>query len=182
LEAFQALSLYHEEQSAAGTTRHEFTLPAGDRIHCIDVDAAPSLPPAIHAPQDDERAEESLRRLSGMDRTRDDDGNVRQCPANTIPKRIPALETLLQFPTLQAYFAKPPSTPHAQAQTLSSAAPHEWAAAYSDLENRGGRATFNVWNPFVEQPGEFSLSQLWLTGGTAKGQQTLEAGWHVFPN
>jgi len=64
----------------------------------------------------------------------------------------------------------------------SSAAPHEWAAAYSYVENHGARATFNVWNPFVEQPGEFSLAQLWLLGGTNKGQQTLEAGWHVFPS
>src|SRR5437868_8830774 len=62
--------------------------------------------------------------------------------------------------------------------TLASASPHEWAVAYQNVENRGVRATFNVWNPFVEQPGEFSLSQLWLLGGT----QTLEAGWQVSRN
>ncbi len=155
----------------ASAAQH-FTLPSGDLIHCIDAESHPSLPPSMSAPQDDERAEESTRRLFGMDRTRDDDGNVRQCPANTIPKRIPPIET--------PHVDKAPSP--LQAQTLSSSSPHEWAAAYSYAVNRGGRATFNVWNPFVEQPGEFSLAQLWLLGGTNKGQQTLEAGWHVFPN
>ena len=144
----------------ASAAQH-FTLPSGDRIHCVDADSHPPTPPSMNVPMD----EDSLRPLFGMDRTRDDDGNVRQCPANTIP-------------TLDAHFDKAPLRP----QPLSSSSTHEWAAAYSYAENRGGRATFNVWNPFVEQPGEFSLSQLWLTGGTNKGQQTLEAGWHVFPN
>ena len=96
--------------------------------------------------------EPGVRRLFGMENER--------CPANTIPKRI-SLE---------------------RAQALSTAAPHEWAVAYQNVQARGARATFNVWNPLVEQPGEFSLAQLWLIGGTAKGQQTLEAGWQVFPN
>jgi Neprosin len=64
----------------------------------------------------------------------------------------------------------------------AAAAPHEWAVAYQNVEARGARAVFNVWNPYVEQPGEFSLAQLWLIAGTPKGQQTLEVGWHVFPN
>jgi hypothetical protein len=67
-------------------------------------------------------------------------------------------------------------------QAFASASPHEWAIAYQNVENHGGRATFNVWNPFVEQPGEFSLSQLWLLGGSSRGEQTLEAGWQVSRN
>src|ERR1043166_227448 len=61
------------------------------------------------------------------------------------------------------------------AAATASASPHEWAVAYQDVENRGLRATFNVWNPYVEQPGEFSLSQLWPLGGA----ETLEAGWQA---
>jgi hypothetical protein len=64
------------------------------------------------------------------------------------------------------------------AAATASASPHEWAVAYQNVENHGIRATFNVWNPYVEQPGEFSLSQLWLLGGT----ETLEAGWQVSRN
>ena len=60
----------------------------------------------------------------------------------------------------------------------TAASPHEWATAYQNVDNHGGRATFNVWNPFVEQPGEFSLSQLWVIGGA----QTVEAGWQVSRN
>jgi hypothetical protein len=152
---------------ASAALPHEFTLSTGDRIECIDADSHPPLPPSMN----DDRAEESVQRRFGLDGTRDEEGNARQCPANTIPKRISSLERLA------VSFDKP-----RPAQGTSSASPHEWAAAYRYTENRGGRATFNVWNPFVEQPGEFSLSQLWLLGGTNKGQQTLEAGWHVFPN
>jgi hypothetical protein len=64
------------------------------------------------------------------------------------------------------------------AAATASTSPHEWAVAYQNVESHGIRATFNVWNPYVEQPGEFSLSQLWLLGGT----QTLEAGWQVSRN
>jgi Neprosin len=64
----------------------------------------------------------------------------------------------------------------------AAAAPHEWAVAYQNVQARGARAIFNVWNPYVEAPGEFSLAQLWLIAGTPKGQQTLEVGWHVFPS
>jgi hypothetical protein len=71
-----------------------------------------------------------------------------------------------------------PLLPVLFAVATATASPHEWAVAYQNVENHGGRATFNVWNPFVEQPGEFSLSQLWLLGGT----ETLEAGWQVSRN
>src|SRR4029078_3969190 len=64
----------------------------------------------------------------------------------------------------------------------AAAAPHEWAVAYQNVEARGARAIFNVLNPYAEQPGAFSLAPLSLLARTAKGQQSLEGGWHVFPN
>lgn len=139
---------------ATTASAHEFTLPSGDHIRCVDAERSAPAPPSS-----DDRGDSALRRRFGMDDTRDDDGNVRRCPANTIPMRATSSTT-----------------------AQSSSAPHEWAAAYSYVENRGGRAVFNVWNPFVETPGEFSLAQLWLVGATNKGQQSLEAGWHVFPS
>lgn len=44
----------------------------------------------------------------------------------------------------------------------------------------GAKATINVWEPKVQSPNEFSLSQLWILGG-AFGQDlnSIEAGWQV---
>ena len=46
----------------------------------------------------------------------------------------------------------------------------------------GARATLNVWNPKIQQPNEFSLSQLWILGGSfGQDLNSIEAGWQV-PN
>lgn len=38
----------------------------------------------------------------------------------------------------------------------------------------------NVWNPQVQQYNEFSLSQIWLLGGSfASDLNSIEAGWQV---
>lgn len=44
----------------------------------------------------------------------------------------------------------------------------------------GAKATINVWEPKIQQPNEFSLSQIWILGG-AFGQDlnSIEAGWQV---
>eukprot|EP00850_Spirogloea_muscicola_P021576 SM000254S08802 [mRNA] locus=s254:163416:164525:- [translate_table: standard] len=48
----------------------------------------------------------------------------------------------------------------------------------------GTKATFNVWNPYVEFASEFSLSQLWLVAGSyGNGDlNTIEAGWQLYSN
>ncbi|XP_076904434.1 protein neprosin-like, partial [Bidens hawaiensis] len=45
----------------------------------------------------------------------------------------------------------------------------------------GAQATFSLWNPKVQEQNEFSLSQLWVTGGSFPDLDTIEAGWHVDP-
>lgn len=44
----------------------------------------------------------------------------------------------------------------------------------------GAKATINVWDPKIQQPNEFSLSQIWILAG-AFGQDlnSIEAGWQV---
>ncbi|XP_042518586.1 uncharacterized protein LOC122092337 [Macadamia integrifolia] len=42
----------------------------------------------------------------------------------------------------------------------------------------GTKGLLNVWNPRVKAADQFSLSQLWVTNG---GNETIEAGWHVYP-
>jgi hypothetical protein len=48
------------------------------------------------------------------------------------------------------------------------------------VTNGGSSARFSVWKPFVE-PTDFSLSQLWVSGGSGTANQTAEAGWQVYP-
>ena len=44
----------------------------------------------------------------------------------------------------------------------------------------GAKATINVWEPQIQQPNEFSLSQLWLLGGSiGEDLNSIEAGWQA---
>jgi Neprosin len=44
----------------------------------------------------------------------------------------------------------------------------------------GAKATINVWEPKIEQSNEFSLSQLWILGGSfGQDLNSIEAGWQV---
>ena len=39
----------------------------------------------------------------------------------------------------------------------------------------------NVWSPKIEQTNEFSLSQIWILGGTfGEDLNSIEAGWQVY--
>ena len=47
-------------------------------------------------------------------------------------------------------------------------------------EYYGAKATMNVWEPQIQQPNEFSLSQIWILGGSfASDLNSIEAGWQV---
>ena len=44
----------------------------------------------------------------------------------------------------------------------------------------GAKATINVWEPKIQQPNEFSLSQIWILGGSfGEDLNSIEAGWQV---
>jgi hypothetical protein len=45
----------------------------------------------------------------------------------------------------------------------------------------GARSWLNVWTP-NPRPGVFSLSQQWIAGNDGRGVQTIEGGWHVYPD
>jgi hypothetical protein len=45
----------------------------------------------------------------------------------------------------------------------------------------GAKATINVWKPQIQQPNEFSLSQIWILGGSfGQDLNSIEAGWQVY--
>lgn len=58
---------------------------------------------------------------------------------------------------------------------------HAYAHAFQQVPNHGGQSWLNLWNP-DPAPGVFSLSQQWWTGGSGSGLQTVEGGWHVYPD
>lgn len=54
---------------------------------------------------------------------------------------------------------------------------HQYAhAAQYNIPNHGANVTINIWNPYTQVNGEFSLGQLWVVKGSGSGLQTLEAG------
>ncbi|KAH7289894.1 hypothetical protein KP509_30G023000 [Ceratopteris richardii] len=60
---------------------------------------------------------------------------------------------------------------------------HEHAIAYFRQEDLfGASAVMSVWDPWVEVANEFSLSQIWILGGSFdEDLNSIEAGWQVSP-
>ncbi|CDP09693.1 unnamed protein product [Coffea canephora] len=58
-----------------------------------------------------------------------------------------------------------------------------YAIAYVQGDKyHGAKATINVWQPYVQNRIEFSLSQIWVVGGGGSNTNTIEAGWTVDPS
>ncbi|MQL96707.1 hypothetical protein Taro_029389 [Colocasia esculenta] len=110
-----------------------------------------------------------------------------RCPENTIPIRRTKREDILRASSVKRYGRKK----HRAIPKPSSADPdlinesgHQHAIAYVEGDKYyGAKATINVWNPKIQQPNEFSLSQLWILGGSfGEDLNSIEAGWQVSPD
>ncbi|XAR63369.1 hypothetical protein NMG60_11023281 [Bertholletia excelsa] len=111
-----------------------------------------------------------------------------KCPEGTIPIRRTKKEDLLRASSLKRYGKK---KRRAFARLATSSDPdlinqsgHQHAIAYVQGERYyGAKATMNVWEPKIQQPNEFSLSQIWVLGGSfASDLNSIEAGWQVSPD
>jgi hypothetical protein len=114
-----------------------------------------------------------VRQLYGMN------GDI--CPAATVPMRRLTMDTLVRFETLDAFLQKRldlevPSCGGCGSDWLAT----EHAVVRRDVDNFGAASVLNVWSPWVERADEFSLSQIWVVGGTGSGLQTVEAGWQTY--
>ncbi|KAJ7568679.1 hypothetical protein O6H91_01G043800 [Diphasiastrum complanatum] len=109
------------------------------------------------------------------------------CPIDTIPiRRSKESEIRHMNGSLKIYGQKSSGgvKPHSPAvpgpPTLNR---HEHAISY--LESGpyyGAKATINLWKPGVQMPNEFSLSQIWVLGGSFEDDlNSVEAGWQVSP-
>ena len=131
-----------------------------------------------------------------------------KCPENTVPIRRTKEEDLLRVNSARRYGKKTqrnPRRPASDSDTINNSGhqvkkaalfavilslslshspfffDEQHAIAYVEGDKYyGAKATINVWNPKIQQPNEFSLSQFWILGGPLGGDfNSIEAGWQV---
>ncbi|MED6200548.1 hypothetical protein PIB30_086224 [Stylosanthes scabra] len=111
-----------------------------------------------------------------------------RCPEGTIPVRRTKEEDILRASSIQRFgkkklksFPQPSSKPLPDLLTQSG---HQHAIVYVEGDKYyGAKATINVWDPKIQQSNEFSLSQMWILGGTfGQDLNSIEAGWQVSPD
>ncbi|CAA2986122.1 Hypothetical predicted protein [Olea europaea subsp. europaea] len=110
-----------------------------------------------------------------------------KCPEDTIPIRRTKREDVLRASSVKRYGKKKHRTipkPKSADPDLTNESGHQHAIAYVQGDKYyGAKATINVWEPKIQQPNEFSLSQIWLLGGSfGEDLNSIEAGWQVSPD
>jgi hypothetical protein len=202
----ERMHAYFENLYEHSAVQHSFTQPSGAVIDCVELTAQPALrhttptriatPPPLQA-QFDQATAPRLHELSGTEVLleagfRNDAGEEMYCRKETVPMRRTTTASFARFQSLEEMMRKHPGDAHLRQDALhghlfegeDAAIPgfgptalHQYAhAAQSGLANHGGNVTINVWSPYVQVNGEFSLGQLWVLKGSGSGLQTLEAG------
>ncbi|KAI3849395.1 hypothetical protein MKW92_036991 [Papaver armeniacum] len=92
------------------------------------------------------------------------------CPEGTVPIRRPG----------KNYHPNPTSSDKHLHPSSSKifANTNEYAIVTPVGDNfQGAQATINIWKPLIEQPEEYSTSQIWIASGDNK--EVIETGWEV---
>ncbi|KAI4314364.1 hypothetical protein L6164_027280 [Bauhinia variegata] len=102
------------------------------------------------------------------------------CPEGTIPIRRTTEQDMLRASSVLR-FGRKNIIRRVTRDTNSNG--HEHAVGYiTGDQYYGAKASINVWAPLVENPYEFSLSQMWVISGSfGDDLNTIEAGWQVSP-
>ncbi|KAL0921669.1 hypothetical protein M5K25_008766 [Dendrobium thyrsiflorum] len=109
-----------------------------------------------------------------------------RCPEGTIPIRRTRRDDVLRASSVKRYGRKRqmsiPRPLFADPDFINEGG-HQHAIAYVNGEKfYGAKAIINVWEPDIQLPNEFSLSQLWILGGSfGQDLNSIEAGWLVSP-
>ncbi|KAK8717215.1 hypothetical protein V6N13_044491 [Hibiscus sabdariffa] len=174
--------------------------PDGDIIDCIELAHQPAFDHPLFkdhkiqmAPNfDPERAvaesKVSSKTKPGSSRTITQLWHLNgRCPEGTIPVRRTKEDDLLRASSIKAFGKKRHKSipqPRSADPDLISQSGHQHAIAYVDGDKfYGAKATINVWEPKIQQPNEFSLSQIWILGGAfGEDLNSIEAGWQVSPD
>ncbi|KAL3615873.1 hypothetical protein CASFOL_040167 [Castilleja foliolosa] len=109
------------------------------------------------------------------------------CPEDTIPIRRTKKEDVLRASSVKRYGKKKRKSilqPNSADPDLVNQSGHQHAIAYVEGNTYyGAKATINVWEPKIQQSNEFSLSQIWVLGGSyGEDLNSIEAGWQVSPD
>ncbi|KAL0907018.1 hypothetical protein M5K25_025556 [Dendrobium thyrsiflorum] len=112
---------------------------------------------------------------------------IGRCPEGTIPIRRTRKEEVLRASSVKRYGRKKQRTiprPRFADPDLINESGHQHAIAYVEGDKYyGAKAIINVWEPNIQQTNEFSLSQLWILGGSfGQDLNSIEAGWLVSPD
>ncbi|GLU02656.1 hypothetical protein SLE2022_198990 [Rubroshorea leprosula] len=110
-----------------------------------------------------------------------------RCPRGTVPIRRTKQDDVLRASSVQTFGKKVLRTipqPSSAGPNLLTQSAHQHAIAYVEGDKYyGAKATINVWEPKIQQPNEFSLSQIWILGGSfGEDLNSIEAGWQVSPD
>ncbi|XP_042518703.1 uncharacterized protein LOC122092447 [Macadamia integrifolia] len=115
-----------------------------------------------------------------------------RCPKGTIPIRRTKEDDILRAGSVERFGRKEKNKkiphPHSADPDVTNGgggAGHQHAVvSVGGNKYYGTKATINLWDPSIQRPDEFSLSQLWIVGGSYPGHDlnTIEAGWQVFPH
>ncbi|MCO5593228.1 hypothetical protein L7F22_047235 [Adiantum nelumboides] len=109
------------------------------------------------------------------------------CPEGTIPIRRTTKTDLLRSKSRMHNYGRKfhhPPKPSTISATAIDATGHQHAIGFvQGGKYYGAKANINVWNPSVQVSNEFSLSQIWILGGSFNNDlNSIEAGWQVSPD
>ncbi|KAM0821501.1 hypothetical protein ACQ4PT_072160 [Festuca glaucescens] len=113
-----------------------------------------------------------------------------KCPENTIPIRRIKEEDVLRASSMTRYGTKrtgsiPNSNSINDPETPNVLRGHQHAVASAQVDKCDGtKISINLWQPTISRANAFSLTQLWIIGGSYSGNDlnTIEAGWQVYPH
>ncbi|KAF4351481.1 hypothetical protein F8388_024813 [Cannabis sativa] len=173
--------------------------PDGDIIDCVHISHQPAFDhpflkdhkiqtrPSYHPEglfQDNKVSEKAKEKTNPMTQLWHVNG---KCPEDTIPVRRTRKDDVLRASSVKRYGKKKHRSipkPRSADPDLVNESGHQHAIAYVEGDKYfGAKATINVWEPKIQQPNEFSLSQLWILGGSfGEDLNSIEAGWQVSPD
>ncbi|XP_059430484.1 protein neprosin isoform X2 [Corylus avellana] len=171
----------------------------GDTIDCVDISQQPAfdhpflkdhkiqMRPNYHPEglfDENKASAKPIERSSPITQLWHQNG---RCPEGTIPIRRTKKDDVLRASSAKRYGRKKHRSipqPRSADPDLINQSGHQHAIAYVEGDKYyGAKATINVWEPKIQQPNEFSLSQLWILGGSfGEDLNSIEAGWQVSPD
>ncbi|XP_042439150.1 uncharacterized protein LOC122024556 [Zingiber officinale] len=171
--------------------------PDGDIIDCVHVAHQPAFDhpllknhtiqtrPNFHPENlfDDDKVASQKKTPSGVQLWHQNG----RCPEDTVPIRRTSRADVLRASSIKRYGRKKHKSipnPLSVEPDLLNENGHQHAIAYVEGDKYyGAKATINVWQPGIQQTNEFSLSQLWILGGSfGEDLNSIEAGWQVSPD